>query len=446
MRSSRGKKMTTSAQKIFTRSDIGSVITILESTEGWTKAYHPFLVDGANKVYPIYSRVDGEIVKYGITPGGRRGALHILYGEDVPGASIAFVYKSITKLKIPNYRVAASIAGACARAKNIDLVTGEHLNIGNILSVLMHFPGLETVTAEYQANPDPDVEFVGDIEQQGSVTTVKGDFNPPVVASTGEAICTRAEMVTLAYYVLLMINKNLDGPGSDEHHKNFTDGRLKSFLFTTVGGATCDHTQLPSRVTGALLMSNKMAHYPNLKTSIFTLLLASGSPEAVHAKGILKDTSMTPFVMVDEFIAADELTLLHLVPAVVTELLKFISLKKRVVEKFGEFWPFYKLLEPRGTESSLKAYKELTKASLAWKLAKGEMTIASYKGAQLYERYKTLALTPIPDEMKSSSTMTVWEGIRKIQQAGYYTAIDLEAAKGVTCLGPSNQTSSTSNI
>lgn len=421
-------------KKIFSREDVKS-IEKLKTVDGWSKYFCLFKGTYETVTYPLYYQVSKEnVVRYGQTELGLKNLKRTVFLEGVAAAQPRFAYKDESSIVMPSSLVAFSFSSVlvrCSKIPVVEVVDGVSMfNVNNLVCLLMHFPGLEGIINEYEASPDVGVKFAGEVSE-GSAS---GEFYPKLAspaATIKDPVYTRAEFISMAYYALLMINKTLESTEASTHHETFTMARLKAFAFTTAGGVNCDPKKIPETIVGARELSTRMAHYPKLKSVVFSLLLIASSPEAEHAKDILRDTAMTPFVMVEHFITAEELTLLHLVPAVVKELIAFANMRKRVTDKYGSYWPFYKLIEPNGTESSLRAFKELTKAALAWKVATGETTLAAYKGAHLYERYRTLALTPVPDRMKTQATLTLFEGVRKLQEAGYFGSIDVAKLQDV---------------
>lgn len=407
-------------------------IEVLNDFKGWERQFCTLKGNVSTITYPLYVRTEGNASRYGWTKTSKDNAFVIIFGKEKEPKTLPFSYKTSIEIVMPDHNAAYTISREFVHVNRIEVVGSYGLNINNVACLMLHFPGLDDLVREYSAYPDEGVVFAGLSSNSGATD----NFSPKTAGPAEELpLHSKADMRMMAYYVILMMNKNIDQQDANTQHREFTTARLKSFSFVVSGGAQCDVNKIMNTVAGATDLSSKMAHYPRFKAALFSLLIASSGPEIDHAKDILKDTAMTPFVMVENFISAEEITLLHIQPKVLNELVAFAKLRKRVTLKYGEYWPFYKLLEPNGSESSLKPYKELQKAALSWKIATGETTLTNYRGVKPTDRYKTLALHPVPDSMKSGKTMTIFDSIRLLQKEGYYTSVVSEGDESIDISG-----------
>lgn len=414
-------------KKVFKDKEIEQ-IEVVSSLVGWERQFCELIGSAGRMTYPVYAKVEEGKTRYGWTKTAGENAMVIVMGKVRTPVTNVFDYMQQVEIVMPAYGDSHTIAQTLVYAPKIELVAGNVLNINNVACLLIHFPPLATLIREYAANPDEGVTFVT-VNDKGEKTR---DPSPGLASPSSQTpLYTRAEMVSMAYFVLLMMIKSIDQRDGNTQHKEFTEARLKSFGYIISGGAQCSLSKITGAVLGAADLSNKISHYPRFKSTVFSLVVMGEGPEAAHAREILKDTAMTPFKMVEDFILAEDITLLHIQPRILSELDAFAGMRAAVTAKYGDCWPFYKLLEPNGTESSLKAFKELQRAALSWKIAMGETTLNNYRGVQASEKYKNLASYLIPEEMRSQKSFTMFERVKKLQEKGYFLSVSTEGSEAI---------------
>lgn len=123
---------------------------------------------------------------------------------------------------------------------------------------------------------------------------------------------------------------------------------------------------LPQEVIQAI--SNTLSMFPRLKFTLFSVVLKdvdNGIND--HIRLLLRDSQLTIFTCIYEFLRSPIKTMAHLCPPVVQQALSWHAVFISLEETYGELWHYYKLFEPNSARTAQANWPVL--ACAAWMFA-----------------------------------------------------------------------------
>lgn len=175
-------------------------------------------------------------------------------------------------------------------------------------------------------------------------------------------------MICSAYAALLMSIKTIN-PSAAGQFDRFMESRIKAFCHTLglhAKSITWQHTikQIFDQ-THLMKLNGELGFFPKLKRALFIPVIDKYTPELQHMNLIFQETSMTIFALIAEFWLTTDVTRLHVCPTILVELPKWQTTMDTLVLTYGNSWKFYKLIDPKGTLTSISNFQTLGCAALS---------------------------------------------------------------------------------
>lgn len=289
------------------------------------------------------------------------------------------------------------------------------VDISHVIAILKWIPGMEDIDASYLVTVDDGV-LIDKRHLIKLMDVEKKDY--PAIAS--EKKHTTAQMIAAAYCVLLMITKTLS-PKVNDHIGVFLGKRLSALthsLGPSAKGVTWPTTQTLFYPGQLELLQNQLSYYPMLKKAIFIPIVNRYTPVTQHMHEIFKDSAMTIFSVIHEFLTTPDVTLLHIYAPLFTQMKEWSAVMEELYKKFGKSWYFYKLMVPTGVLTSQKAFPLLGCAALSWKramsTATGSASITQLQGVGINKEYEKMAAKVLPPTLVGTAANRRLAGIKSM--------------------------------
>lgn len=314
------------------------------------------------------------------------------------------VGKVITANSIYSFSALMRITDCLAVPPTIKLLLGSKLNLNNIMSILLWIPGMTPAVQGYCQFPDDGIAKGDEDESLAYCKTLYSGFQLGFKMNPAHAIRTQAEMKAIGYAILLSFTKSTK---NEANFMAFLTKRITAFKFTLgMEGSEIDIAKLFNMVSTAELMglSEQIAFYPQLMKTVFQAVIMVPTPELGHMREIFKETSLTTFSFIANFLQTEEPTYLHLHSSVIRDTLKWGDSFAKLHAEYGNDWEFYKLLEPRGTLTSVKNLKHLACAAYSWMIVTtNQASLDQLQGVASNDMYKSMARKKLPVEVLSKA-------------------------------------------
>lgn len=381
-----------------------------------------FLVENSATIISIAELENGTLVTdlFGRTCVNRAlkdGKIDIRFMTHV-GAT-----REVAKILLPSRKIFDSVFVryvSCAKNTVLKHEKGG-LDLPMILAYIKWIPGFNHIYDAYRIDLDACVTL-SDAADAAAFAKERTKGSYEVLDTPSEVpIWSISELTLLGYAVILMMMKSINKNVPD-HMKKFLEKRLKALHFS-LDTADVDTKFAPLvdviKKKDLEELNEVMSYFPRLKVTIFTIVLAGFTPPIQHMAMIFAESQMTVFSLIDRFLSAEVPTKLHVYSPLLTEIMHWASVIGELKAIYGISWPFYKLIEPRGTSTSQRKIKRLAVAAMNWvvRTYPGEAnTIKQLKGFQSVDNYFKLAGKEIPAEYLTKTTSIYRENCEKMMQ------------------------------
>lgn len=392
----------------------------LESKEGLTRQSLKFVNERKEqRVYHVYTDKDGNMFS---TPGMMTIISEFFGAAHVEQEYTKLAYKSVDAIMIPNNDIMAHLINSVTKNAELSLMetgTASRLNIANLFALVSVLPGMKEVYADYLLDHDDDI----------SITAQLKEASPPPIqihkVDDKSAVHTKSFMLISAAVAIYLLVKTFDKDHSN-HVNDYLDKRVKALAFQLgPAAAGTDAKAVRTFLKGDLsLLSSVMGHYPKIKQAIFPRIVYGRSLMLTHIKDILRGSQLTLMTMIADFLRAEEPTRLHVHPPVIQEIRSFLIEWVQITQKYGDDWPFFKLIDPQGVATSSRKYIKIGAAAFAWHLVTtGQESLERLKSVGKNETYMELARAKLPKGLLASGTFDIAAFLREMHAEGFLTAI-----------------------
>lgn len=392
----------------------------LVSKEGMTRQSLKFINERKeHRVYHVYINKNGDMFS---TPGMMTIISEFFGADHVEQEYTKIAYKPTAAIMIPNNDIMAHLINNVTKNTEVQLMEGGNsprLNIANLFALISILPGMKEVYADYLLDHDDDIGIAKQLsEVSPTPVQVHTDNDAP-------AIHTKSFMLISASVTIYLLVKTFDKDHAN-HVNDYLEKRIKALAYQLGPAASSiEVNAVKGFLQGDLAkLSSVMGHYPKIKQAIFPRIVYGRSLMLTHIKDILRGSQLTLITMIAEFLRAEEPTKLHVHPPVIQEIKAFLGEWVQITQKYGDDWPFFKLIDPQGVATSSRKYVKIGAAAFAWHLVTtGQESLERLKSVGRNETYMELARTKLPRGLLAEDTFDIASFLKDMHAEGFLRAI-----------------------
>lgn len=277
------------------------------------------------------------------------------------------------------------------------VIDEDKANIPLLAAVFMCIPGFRDAYENYLEDPDNGVEVIQEeVNALGFLSRYELSVKPVSdMLSMASFFCT-------AYIVALLCNKKIV---IESQYSEVISKRIAA-LRKDQGYHSVNVEDVKGKLIQSQMMklSDCMTFLPKFKAMVNQVIILSTSPVWQHIKLILKDSQMTAYIFIHDFLSHETKTQLHLSHQVMIEACKWLESFKTLTSLYKGNWRYYKLLEPEGSLTNITDMKNLANAALSFLTVHTPSAgLTNVKGIAPKESFQNLARKKIPDRFLSAS-------------------------------------------
>lgn len=161
-------------------------------------------------------------------------------------------------------------------------------------------------------------------------------------------------------------------------------------------------------------VSDSLAFFPKLKSTILDLVLLSSSTTSNNLKIMLKEFQLSVVCAIDSFMTTHDLTALHLLPEVAQHYKAYFDTKVKLHTQFGRVgWRYVKLLDPAIQMTAASQFPHLALAARAWVTAQPDCgSFSQVQSKKIPPTYVKKATLKVPAKFIKNNPQNL-HGIRQ---------------------------------
>lgn len=297
---------------------------------------------------------------------------------------------------LPSPDTLAYISQAIVERRALPLMPKRVINVSVLLGLMNIQPAIGDHYTDYCIVPDPGVRIAAPVPEAGADAFIRGLEFPAEVPAANHF--TQNEVKILYGLVMILLNKTI---GSDHQYNQVIESRLSSLrahLRAFDFPDPADVKQLlPQEVIQAI--SNTLSMFPKLKFTLFSVVLKdvdNGIND--HIRLLLRDSQLTIFTCIYEFLRSPIKTMAHICPPVVQQALSWHAVFTYLEETYGDLWHYFKLFEPNSARTAQANWLVLSCAAWMFSVVvAGKMGMTNVKANRASMTYlKTKLAQKIP--------------------------------------------------